>query len=318
MMPTANRPASPDRRSGITLMEVLISIGILSIGLASVVALIPAGGSQAKKTVIEDRRGAMGAGAIADVVNYGMLNSATWSTIPTAPYRVVIDPIGNGSFPSATGLTAISVSHIGAGSNIANLVFSAADDLVYVDDKTKADPTTEPPIAKLTSDNARRLSEGGYSWLATLVPSGTASPSQFYTLSVVEFYRRPPPDVALFATVSGIPGDQSNATINLATPLARDDFRRLFPVGGVLLFTENATPPALPTVHAWRRIQLAAPIVAGDIVTEVNIALDRATPAVPPAVPGGPPGTLTLYAFEGTVGVIDRGVQLEGSTPWTQ
>ena len=310
MMPAASLAPSHDRRSGITLMEVLISIGILSIGLGSVVALIPAGGSQAKKTVIEDRRGAMGAGAIADVVNYGMINPATWSTIPTAPYRVVIDPIGNSSFPSATGLTAINVSNITAGSNVANLVFSAADD---VDDTTKADPTTEPPVPRRTSDNARRLSEGGYSWLATLVPTGTASPSQFYTLSVVEFYRRPPPASALSATVTGISGGQSTVTINLASlTLTREDFRRLFPTGGVLLFTDNAT------VHAWRRIQLAAPIVVADIVTDANIALDRATPSLPSAAPAGPAATLTLYAFEGTVGVIDRGVQLEGSTPWTQ
>jgi hypothetical protein len=303
MMPAASFPHARQRRSGITLMEVLISIGILSIGLASVVALIPAGGSQAKKTVIEDRRGAMGAGAIADVVNYGMLNPATWSTIPTSPYRVVIDPTGNGSFPSAAGLTAISVSHIADGSNVANLVFSAADDLVYVDDTTKAEPTTEPPVPKRTSDNARRLSEGGYSWLATLVPAGAANPSQFYTLSVVEFYRRPPPATALTATVAGSFGATSNLPLDLSSlNLDADTFRRLFPTGGVLLFTDNST------VHAWRRIQLAAPTLSGDVVTTVSLALDRNTP----------PGVTNVYAFEGAVGVIDRGVQLEGSTPWTQ
>jgi hypothetical protein len=284
-------------------MEVLISIGILSIGLASVVALIPAGGSQAKKTVIEDRRGSMGAGALADVVNYGMLNTATWSTIPTAPYRVVIDPIGNGSFPSAAGLTAINVSNISPGSNVANLIFSAADDLVYVDDTAKADPATEPPVPKRTSDNARRLSEGGYSWLATLVPSGTASPSQFYTLSVVEFYRRPPSSTALSAHIADSFGAASSHTLDMSSlNLDADNFRRLFPTGGVLLFTDRST------VHAWRRIQLAAPTISGGFVTEVNIALDRDTPA----------GATDVYAFEGTVGVIDRGVQLEGATPWTQ
>lgn len=303
MISAASVTPSHDRRAGITLMEVLISIGILSIGLASVVALIPAGGWQAKKTVIEDRRGAMGAGAVADVVNFGMLNPGTWSTIPTAPYRVVIDPIGNGSFPSAAGLTAVNVSNIAAGSNVANLVFSAADDLVYVDDATKADPSAEPPVAKLTRDNARRLSEGDYSWLATLVPSGTASPSQFHILSVVEFYRRPPPDTATTAKVSGSFGTTSNPTLDVSSlSLDTDTFRRLFPTGGVLLFTNNTT------VHAWRRIQLAAPTVSGGVVTTVNIALDRETPA----------GVTDVYAFEGTVGVIDRGVQLEGSSPWTQ
>ncbi|NCY03197.1 MAG: hypothetical protein EBX36_09895 [Planctomycetia bacterium] len=297
-----NVPAiAADRRAGITLMEVLISIGILSIGLASVVALIPAGGSQAKKTVVEDRRGAMGAAAIADVVNYGMLNPATWSTIPAAPYRVVIDPVGNGSFPVAAGLAAVDV--VGAaGSATGTLVCSAADDLVYVDDVTKADPPSEPPVAKLTSDNARRLSEGAYTWLATLVPSGTSATPQYYTLSVVEFYRRPPAAVALSAAVPGAFGNQSSITLalsGLALPL--EDFRRLFPAGGALLFTDNAS------VHAWRRIQLAAPTVAGGIVTDANLAIDRDTPA----------GVSWVYALEGTVGVIDRGVQLEGTSPWT-
>jgi len=308
-MPDTAYMTSHQRRSGITLMEVLISIGILSIGLASVVALIPAGGSQAKKTIVEDRRGSMGAGAIADVINYGMLNTATWNTIPAAPYRVVIDPMGNGSFPSAAGLAAINVSNIAAGSAVASLVFSASDDLVYADDATTSEPTTEPPVPKLTSDGARRLSEGGYSWLATLVPSGTATPNHFYTLSVVEFYRRPPPGTALSVNVPGVPCNTSNLTIDLTSlGLPPEDFRRLFPTGGVLLFTDNSS------IHNWRRIQLAAPTVSGDIVTDVNISLDRNTHTVPP--PATPP-TLTLYAFEGTVGVIERGVQLEGTSPWT-
>ena len=38
-------PFHDHHRRGITLLEVLISIGILSIGLASVLALLPAGGS---------------------------------------------------------------------------------------------------------------------------------------------------------------------------------------------------------------------------------------------------------------------------------
>ena len=36
-------------RAGITLMEVLISIGILAVGLTAVITIIPAAGSQAQK-----------------------------------------------------------------------------------------------------------------------------------------------------------------------------------------------------------------------------------------------------------------------------
>jgi hypothetical protein len=295
--------APPLRRSGITLMEVLISIGILSIGLASVVALIPAGGSQAKKSIIEDRRGAMGAGALADVVNYGILNPSTWSTLPPSPYRVVFDPVGNGSFPSAAGLTAITAAGIAPGSAVANIVFTAADDLIYVDDATQSDPGDSPPVAMLTSDSARRQTEGGYSWLATLVPNTTSAASQFYTLSVVEFYRRPPGGTAMTLSVSGAFAAQSDLSVDLSgTSLADEDFRRLFPSGGVLLFTNNTT------IYGWRRIQLASPTVSAGMVTAVQIALDRATP----------PGATTMYALEGAVGVIDRGVQLEGTSQWTQ
>ena len=45
----------PTARRGITLMEVLISIGILAIGLTSVVSLVPAGQTQAARAVILDR-----------------------------------------------------------------------------------------------------------------------------------------------------------------------------------------------------------------------------------------------------------------------
>ena len=285
-------------RAGITLMEVLISIGILSVGLASVVALIPAGGSLAKKTIVEDRRGSMGAAAIADVFNYGMLNPAAWSA-GTPPYRVVIDPIGNGSFPTATGLTPVNVSNIPAGSAVANLVFSAADDLVYVDNPSASDPTSDPPIPKLTSDSARRLTEGGYSWLATLVPSGFATPPQFYTLSVVEFFRRPPAGAGLTLSPSGSFGGTSSITLD-GLNLDIDEFRSVFPQGGAVLFTNGST------IHAWRRIQLASPVYTGSTVTGANIALDRDTPA----------GVTALYALEGTVGVVERGVQLEGPSPW--
>ena len=106
-----------DRR-GITLLEVLISLGILSIGLASVVALIPAGGSQARKAQIEDRRGALGAAALNDIIARGMLNPSAWSTLPGSPnlYRLVIDPLGNGTFPSAPGLTSVTIANVTDGS----------------------------------------------------------------------------------------------------------------------------------------------------------------------------------------------------------
>lgn len=58
-------------RRGITLMEVLISIGILAVGLTSVVALVPAGRSQASRGIIYDRATTMATNALADAVTAG-------------------------------------------------------------------------------------------------------------------------------------------------------------------------------------------------------------------------------------------------------
>ncbi len=48
------------RRTGISLMEVLISIGVVSIGLLGVVSLIPVASQQAEKGARNDRRANVG------------------------------------------------------------------------------------------------------------------------------------------------------------------------------------------------------------------------------------------------------------------
>jgi len=69
-LPTA-LPASTATRRGITLMEVLIAIGILAVGLTSVVALVPAGKAQASRGVTLDRAATMATNALADAVTAG-------------------------------------------------------------------------------------------------------------------------------------------------------------------------------------------------------------------------------------------------------
>jgi hypothetical protein len=68
-------------RRGITLLEVLVSIGILSVGLFGVAALVPLGAMLLRDAVASDRTGALGRAAIRDVKVRGMLCSGT----PTAP-----------------------------------------------------------------------------------------------------------------------------------------------------------------------------------------------------------------------------------------
>ena len=289
-----------DRR-GITLLEVLISLGILSIGLASVVALIPAGGSQARKAQIEDRRGALGAAALNDIIARGMLNPSAWSTLPGSPnlYRLVIDPLGNGTFPSAPGLTSVTIANVTDGSMAAGDVFRGQDDLVY--DATQSED--DPPVPMFIG-NAKRTSEGNFTWLATLVPATTDTSPQYFRLTVVEFHRR---DTASSFAVNAfvVPSPSAlpslTASVSSSATLSRDDFRELLPVGTAVLVTSSAPS------WEWRRVVMAAP-GSDDSSTEAELTFDRPVAA----------NASKVYAFKGSVGYAERVVSLERNSPWTQ
>lgn len=78
-------------RRGITLLEVLISIGILAIGLSSVVAIIPAARSQAARAVVLDRGSMLAANALADAATFGLLRPDSHDKL-ALNFAVMIDP----------------------------------------------------------------------------------------------------------------------------------------------------------------------------------------------------------------------------------
>ena len=83
-MPT---PPSAVRRCGISLMEVLVAIGILSIGLLSMLALLPAGRTYLVKADVEDQAAALVPNAIATVESWGLFreDALEWRTIRQDP-----------------------------------------------------------------------------------------------------------------------------------------------------------------------------------------------------------------------------------------
>jgi hypothetical protein len=83
---TLHSPLSALSRRGISLLEVLIAIGVLSIGLLSVTALIPIGKLAMRETNKSDRTGACGRAALRDLKVRQLLNFATvWQ--PGASYQ---------------------------------------------------------------------------------------------------------------------------------------------------------------------------------------------------------------------------------------
>ena len=71
------------RRAGISLLEVLISIGVLSIGLLATMALIPAGRTYMYKAAIDDRAAAMIPAAFETIATQKLLGVSTlsWTTV---------------------------------------------------------------------------------------------------------------------------------------------------------------------------------------------------------------------------------------------
>ena len=83
--------------SGVTLIEVLFSIGILLVGLWGVAVMIPLGKLALVATEKSDRTGACGRAALHDVKVRNLVNAAPW--IPSyayARYAIVTPRVPNG------------------------------------------------------------------------------------------------------------------------------------------------------------------------------------------------------------------------------
>jgi type II secretory pathway pseudopilin PulG len=306
--------ARPKNCRGISLLEVLISMGILSVGLASVLALIPAGKSQSRKAAIDDARGNLGASAIADVINRGMLRPAIWSN--SAAAAVVYDPLfayvsGSAtSFPA--GLIPITLGNL-TGAAVEE-VCRSQDDLIY-----KIPDDDDSPALPVFASNGKRQSQGSFSWLATLVPAQTSATPEFFRLSIVEFHKRPF-DVAAgaawltFQTGTAIPDGiavSDSATVgipaNTNSPMTKEQFSDFFKAGTVVLLSDAAAH------YRWVRVIMAAPHVStgGDTVDSVDLTFDQ---DVTPSFESSSPTRIDVYA--GAVGVAEQIVRLEGESPW--
>jgi type II secretory pathway pseudopilin PulG len=199
----------PERR-GITLLEVLISIGILAIGLSSVVALVPAGRSQASRAVLLDRAANLAANALADAATFGLLRPECLVPTQSGAAPIVVDavdaPMTPVSLALAGGTTVASASlrnegiftmsgAAGAAPAAVHRLFTQSRDDVIV--RLPASP--DDPSSNLFVADARAF-EGRLSCL--LLITGTSALSQMGRVSVVVFHGRDPTTTAVTGTIS--------------------------------------------------------------------------------------------------------------------
>lgn len=154
----------PLRRAGISLMEVLISIGIMAIGLVSAASLLPMGGLQAEKANIEERKTELALNALRDFHVRGMAamtdagTGFPWVTAaPNAPqpYFNFLPPQSparpNGMYLPTTGYPPVAIDPMMSSVSIAD--GRALNNVRYfpINKVASATPPVSMPRLTLTS-----------------------------------------------------------------------------------------------------------------------------------------------------------------------
>ena len=208
---TYHLPFSPrPSRSGISLIEVLISIFVLSIGLLGVAALIPLGQLSLWETAKADRSGACGRAAMRDIQVRRMLDYRYWywqkdfwgdpiaddfATVSNSSdaFPFVIDPLGYLNYASSFA-TKPELRHFGdnptanvfllrrtlrsAPLSPTNIPLPMFDDLArqlffWSDDLPFDAPKNSSERPRMVTSGGAVLSEGGYSWFFSVTPAAT-------------------------------------------------------------------------------------------------------------------------------------------------
>jgi prepilin-type N-terminal cleavage/methylation domain-containing protein len=263
-------PSHQNLRRGITLLEVMIAIGILAIGLTSVMALIPAGQSEASKAVVLDRAATIATNALADAVTYGLTRPD--SIVVTGSGNVIVfDPV-NPSFLNAgaaslrTAGVLSSGTHLAADNAILRLVTQGRDDVAYTPPTNDDDPPSNQfTLAARGPSNVAapnlRAFDGRMTCLISLAKIDAASTAALTAgdqarLSVIVFHNR---DVTTpsATTVTGS-YDAASGTITIAPsqiPADRTLKQTIRP--GTIVYDSKKTAAA-EQAQRWSQVAMAS------------------------------------------------------------
>lgn len=189
-------PSLPaQNRRGITLLEVLISIGILAVGLTSVVALVPAGRSNASQALIYDRAFTLAENTLNDAVTFGCLKLhtlgiASGSTSDTiildaAPTAITLGASAGGL--AQKGIYASSAADAASSAPAPVLL----QGLQLRDDIVLQPGTTEDALPRYRNIDGVRGFDGRFTCMLALAPlTGTMSAGSRARLTAVVFHNR--------------------------------------------------------------------------------------------------------------------------------
>ena len=302
-------PSHSNNRRGITLLEVMIAIGILAIGLTSVMSLIPAGKSEASKAVVIDRAATIATNALADAVTYGLTRPDS-IVVNGSRNVIVFDPVntpfantGTASLRTAGVLS--SGTHPMADNAILKLVTQGRDDVVY------SLPTNndEPPSNQFTMgpSNAAapnlRAFDGRMTCLISLAKIDATSTAALAEgdqarLSVIVFHNRDittPSATTVLATY-----DATSGTITIDPSQFPSDrtLRQIIRPGTIIYDFKKTSAPYQS--QRWSQVAMA------------SINDTTPTPTVYVTFGGTSPTSGDVRIILDTAGMAEKVVRLEG------
>jgi prepilin-type N-terminal cleavage/methylation domain-containing protein len=303
-------PSHPNSRRGITLLEVMIAIGILAVGLTSVMALIPAGKSEAGKAVVLDRAATVAMNALADAITYGLTRPDSIVITGTGPGNVgnvvIYDPV-NTPFTNAskallkTAGVLSSGTHPAADAAIMTLVTLGRDDTVY------SPPPTEDALPSNLFINGARAFDGRMSCLISIAkidPVSTASLAvgDQARLSVIVFHNRDLTDPSATVVTGTYDAASGSLTVDPAQIPSGRTLKQLIRPGTVI-YDSNKTAAADQS-NRWSHVAMAS---VNETTTPPTTYVTFSGPS-----PGG--GAVTILLD--TVGMAEKVIRLEGPSPF--
>lgn len=288
----------PTNRRGITLMEVMISIGILAIGLTSVLSIIPAGKSEVSRALVYDRATALAANALADAATFGLLKPDSFSSV--SPSIAIFDPtLGSGL---ATGTATLKPSGIFSSATSAALTGSNAaivlrqiaqgrDDVSYkAPANDDALPTNQFPAV------GPRAFQGRMSCILAVTGTAPLAAGNFATLSAIVFHNRDLSSSAASYAMGTCDASSSTIAIDTTTVPADRTLREVVRAGTVLFS---------PATNSFHQLSMAA---IDETTSNVFVTFSGSQAS----------GGSTIQILLDSVGLAEQTIMLEGPGPWSQ
>ncbi len=310
------RGAAP--RSGISLLEVLVSIFVLSVGLLGLAALLPVGSLAILETNKADRAGNCGRAALRAIKACKLLSSANWSnpSADTLGSSFAVDPMGL----AVSSSVANTIPRIGLSGPLASVSFFWPDDLTFVAPTGPGRPNGIVSTAGLFQFG------GDYSWFFTVTPLPTEfwlrtvreanAPScltspYHYLVSVVVCYKRNVAGGEKTATVTFLSGGVGGGDLKLTYPGTPPITFNIKENDWIALCGQVTVPNGNGGTHNVNLCQWYRVVAVGD---------NSNTPNQQYVTVNGPDwlgGTATAVAIDQSiVGVYTEAIELDRDTIW--